>query len=1223
LSVANELPSGVAGSARFQVSRHLGSGGMGAVFEAYDRERQQRVALKTLRTQSPEELLHLKNEFRALQDVRHPNLVNLLELSEEAGRFFVTMELVEGTDLLGYVRPGESEVSVSGHTETQLVRSRVSEPFSATDAELTEDTRDPSSRLRPRCDDARVRHAFGQLARGLSALHDRGKLHRDVKPANVIVTPEGRTVLVDFGLAVDSGPGLAQALAGGAGTRAFMAPEQAAGQALTPAADWYSFGVALYLALSGQLPFHGADVQRQKLRAQPRPLSELCPEVSDDLRNLALGLLAADPGTRPNGAAVLACFGMGSAATPAAPARFVGRARELEQLLAAFSTVGTRASRVLVVADSGLGKSALVRELITQLLARDPKVLVLAGRCYERELLPYKALDGIVDALSQFLRKLEPELVQALLPPGAAILTQIFPVLGRIATLAKAPALGPADPQERRAQAFAVLRELFLRLARSYKLLLYIDDLQWADADSHLLLGDLLRQPDAPALCLVVTARPDARASLEDAERLELQPLSFEEARSLADAVLGDAATTTLAPLIAKEANGHPLFVQALAAHAKRAGGLHGSGLRLDDALLAHVDAVDPGSRRLLELTAIAGSPLTATLAARASGQDAATFSSCVSELRALRLVRSSLAAELGEIAPYHDRIREALLERLTKEHRRALHRDLADALEATGKAAADPQSLVRHLEGAGEVGRAAEQAEIAAQHAERALAFDQAAELYGTALRLGTFEPAARRELTRAHAEALANAGRAAESADAYLRAAVGAEPEARQECERRAADHLLRSGHSERGTAILAQVLGGLGDRWLSQRGSLAATLYERLRIRLRGPKWQPRAQADVEPELLRRVDAYHALGVSLSLIDPARGARFEARALRLALQAGEPRRLGVISVMEACYEGAIGAQGLKAALALGQRADQILALSHDPYVAACKGIMVGFLAYHAGEYASAARTLAETEQALAALTGTYFEQAFCHCFGLISLRNRGELGRLCAGYFEWLRRAQRRGDLFTEASLRFNLNIVFLVRDEPDEAERELSRVSWMPPDGGYHVQHWYAQQARADIALYCGRVEAGLAELRRELKALERALITRMRLHRCHALWLLARFLLARQAPTRRLDGLAQRLWREEIGYARTWSLLIQAALQRQRGEPKAALGLLERATEQARAADLPQYEHAARYRAGQLLGVDAGAEHVQGALAFAAREGISNPARLFDVWAPGF
>jgi len=343
-------------------------------------------------------------------------------------------------------------------------------------------------------------------------------------------------------------------------------------------------------------------------------------------------------------------------------------------------------------------------------------------------------------------------------------------------------------------------------------------------------------------------------------------------------------------------------------------------------------------------------------------------------------------------------------------------------------------------------------------------------------------------------------------------------------------------------------------------------------------------------------------------------------------LALEAGEPRRLGVISVMEGCYEGAIGAQGLRGARLLGERADQILALTQDPYVAACKGIMVGFLAYHAGEYASAAHTLTETERELAALTGTYFEQAFCHCFRLISLRNRGELAVLERGYSEWLRKAQRRGDRFTEASLRFNLNLVFLARDEPNEAECELANVSWMPAHGGYHVQHWYEQQARADIALYTGRAEARLSELRHELKALERAFITRMRLHRCHALWLLARFLLASQldgARSREAEALAKRLWREDVGYARTWSLLIRAALDHRHGRKQAALSALVRASKQARSADLPQYEQAAQYRLGQLLGELDGADLRQGARAFMLAQGVRNPARLFGVWAPGF
>src|ERR1044071_7532317 len=90
---------------RFEVIRVLGTGGMGVVYEALDRERQCRVALKTLRTLNPEALLRFKREFRALQDIQHPNLVSLGELLEENGQIFFTMELVLGVDFIEYVRP--------------------------------------------------------------------------------------------------------------------------------------------------------------------------------------------------------------------------------------------------------------------------------------------------------------------------------------------------------------------------------------------------------------------------------------------------------------------------------------------------------------------------------------------------------------------------------------------------------------------------------------------------------------------------------------------------------------------------------------------------------------------------------------------------------------------------------------------------------------------------------------------------------------------------------------------------------------------------------------------------------------------------------------------------------------------------------------------------------------------------------------------------------------
>src|SRR6266540_1754356 len=93
-----------AGTARFEVRRQLGAGGMGIVYEAWDRERRLAVALKTLREIDPNSLYRLKNEFRALRGLQHPNLVTLGELVEDEGHWFYTMELIQGVDFLAWVR---------------------------------------------------------------------------------------------------------------------------------------------------------------------------------------------------------------------------------------------------------------------------------------------------------------------------------------------------------------------------------------------------------------------------------------------------------------------------------------------------------------------------------------------------------------------------------------------------------------------------------------------------------------------------------------------------------------------------------------------------------------------------------------------------------------------------------------------------------------------------------------------------------------------------------------------------------------------------------------------------------------------------------------------------------------------------------------------------------------------------------------------------------------
>ncbi len=902
-------PNGVlADDTRYQFERTLGQGGAGAVHLVRDRETGEQLALKKLFHMDAKSVLRLKREFRSLADMHHPNLVKLYDLGHASDAWFLTMEYVPGTDLLSWV-DREAQTPVAQF--------------------------------------ARVQAVFHQLALGVRALHRGGMLHRDLKPSNVLVSETGRVVVLDFGLVRDLDDRDSKLTEDGliAGTPAYMAPEQALDKPLTEASDWYAVGVMLFEALAGELPFDGGPMQvlRLKLAMDAAPIGNLVPDVPPQLAALCAALLSRDPELRPRGEDVLRVLApapandnavgvaqtvgettiqteSGVRQTSAAP--LFGRAAELARLQEAFDDALEDCTVVVHVRGaSGAGKSALVEQFLVQLEQhsqgpRGTPVLALRSRCYEREAMPFKALDGLMDALVRHLSTLDDLQVGHLLPTDIAVLARLFPVLERLHAVQRLlTASKPrADAVHDRKRAEQALRELFGRVAARIPLVLWIDDLQWGDLDSASILSSWLEQSHSAPLLLVFSYRSEevttssclqhllGRAADGGGARAKeltivLSPLTSVDVEALCAQRLGVHAGQhpEVMERIVREAQGSPFLAFQLAALAEAKiarGEAVLDSLTLDE-LVAQTSAFLPEEAKMLLTTlAVAGRPMLPKLLLRAAGikRDGRTL---LHALRGLNLVRTR---ELGGdrlVEVYHDRVRERVQSSLTSEQRTAVHEMLLRTVEFSGQA--DPDWLHTLALGAEQPAQALHYGLLAAERASTTLAFERAAELYQRCLELAEDPAANGGELWRKLAAALACCGRGGRAGDAYLEAAKHAPASQRIGLTQLAASHLLRSGRFEEGEVQVRKVLDAMDIRVPeTERSLLAAIVWERTRVMMRGMAYTPRSEQELPANLLAQVDLFETLRVETTFYDSLRSAWFVLRGLRLALDAGEPRRV-----------------------------------------------------------------------------------------------------------------------------------------------------------------------------------------------------------------------------------------------------------------------------------------------------------------------------------------
>jgi hypothetical protein len=782
-------------------------------------------------------------------------------------------------------------------------------------------------------------------------------------------------------------------------------------------------------------------------------------------------------------------------------------------------------------------------------------------------------------------------------------------------------------PRELRLRFFAALRELFRRLAERVPLLLVIDDLQWSDDDSDQLLAEILRAPDAPRLLLLATSRTAPRPGRR-VHALRLERLPPPDARELAQrlqaALPGDERLDPAA--IAAEADGHPLFIAELVRHARSR---RATPPDLDEAIWTHLGTLDATARGLLELVAIAGGPIAQATTATAAAIGLAELGRHVTLLRARHLVRTTGADANDAVEPYHDRIREAVLLRLDEGRRRARHASLAHALAANENA--EPELLAMHWAQAGAPAQAAEHALRAAEKARRALAFDREARLISLALELAPPDADRARDLHTRRGDALVNATRGPEAAEAYLQAAAGSAGTLALDLRRQAAEQLIITGHVDAGLATIEGVLRGLRVRAPRSRwGMVLSLLYRRARIRLRGLRFRRRSEAESSPDDLARMNVYEAIGRSLMMLDNVRAADFQARLLLLALRCGIPARVAQAVGLEAVHSSMVGR---RAARRTGRllRATQVLAEDvGEPYVhgvAASAAGSADFLG--AGRWRSGR---AHFERALTiseSLPGVRFERTSLQMGSVWAMYVQGDVTALARQVPAYVREADERGDILAGSLLRTLVgNAAWLVVGDPAEAQRQVAAARQLWGDQRHELPPLFLMVAEGHIELYLGRGATALEKVRSLWRPMLRSYVLHVQFARFVAFDLRARAALAAYDATsgRELLGEAEhftrKLEREKTACTDAMAALLRAGLAARRGAPRLTCELLGRAAAQFDAADMAMHAAVARGCHGCRIEGDEGRALGSSFRQWMAGQGVPEPERLAAMLAPG-
>ncbi len=637
-----------------EVERELGQGAFGQVLLARDPAIGRQVVVKIIpaRGEGARGTAQALREARLVGNLNNPHIVTLHRVEElpDGDAWFLEMEYMSGGSLEDLLAAGSL----------------------------------PSER---------AEDVFRGLVSALKAAHDRGIVHGDVKPANVLLAEGGQAKLADFGLARIRDEAPPREGASQAGTPLYLAPEILMGTGLRAESDVWSAGVVLYRMLTGRHPFPATSLDELFFAVQNEPPAPLGHDVPERLAALALQALAKRPEERPPAAALVAAL-EGRADRPKLArraGRLVGRVEEIRILERALDgAIAGQGRLVCVTGDLGLGKSAVLEALRASAEASRARWATLQlGRG-----------TGLLDLLLDAGRRLAPGATQHEAP---------FETRGQLARAAE---------------------QLAETLCGQAPLVLAVEDLDRMEEDEQPVLLAMARCVRRLPLLLIATARTGDPAglrpleSIEEVEWVRLAPLAW---TAIALILERDANARGVAPellaAVARRSDGNPLLALEMLRHLVERGITQASQAAETDVLPGHIRdllrrrtaQLDTAARELLEIAAVDGPRFDGQALAAVTGRP------LLDVLRALQ----DLYRRTGLITAEERGFRftlgltsTALYEDLAPEYRVALHRGLAEHLAARDDV--DPERLGNHWERAGFMDRAEPLFRLAAVEAGR-----------------------------------------------------------------------------------------------------------------------------------------------------------------------------------------------------------------------------------------------------------------------------------------------------------------------------------------------------------------------------------------------------------------------------------------------------------------------------------------------------------------------